>query len=1374
MKNALLLLSSILTVSFILCTAAQAETAPKLTPPSPLNLLREVSLEWGKPAGYGSLEKAFSIDISDCRISNGAGITFTGGISISRPGEPAVRSLCAVIELPGKAKVAGISAISGTFRRVLEPVTVQPVPRPRFWTVGNRRKELPDEPDPKIYENDAYFPGRLADAVSGCSGDGTRIYIRFHPVQYNPVTGAAVLVTDIKLRVSYDPVPAAGKSANGTIRSPRIKDNHRNVIITSDELLDAADSLAVFHTEIRGVPSIAVPLSLIAEYFEPAEPPEYEGYAQSQPQQLDDYDFDSALRLISFLRHDAIHPNLEWVTLFGDAAVVPPSYYFYDPESNLDEYNSWLPSDFLYTSPDYDFAPDFRTGRLPVEEPVQAMETVRKIRDWYFAKSWSWYKNAVVTGGVPFYTSYFLGEMMASDQVNMGYLDGYEITKLFSTLGNYSASNLLPYFENGGAGIVYHVGHGSGPAIHFDDGSSINSGTLMQFEKRSDLPVVFSIACMDAAYDAELWSYGFTYSFGEGIVLSGAGGIAYFGGSRINAGISSFDFFDGNLRVTKEEQMAGICSSVMEGVAASPGLSLGGTVTAAIDTFVLYNDMDYFLNRRTCFEFLLLGDPALVPPVPVQEEGLEIPVSHASGYDYMNGEDVPVYRSASGTTITLDTDSGSSSITYLLQDADEFWTSSRVETDGSPPFAFDFEPSDGFRYYLVKAITDDQKEGWFYLRTSEFTIVPDGDPTDWILEGIPPIASDPDNDMDTDELDVTDLYMLRQDEWLHIGFDATCREWDMEYGIALDTGEGGYTGIEGVDQDAFGNWITFGEGNGVDYEIYFPHVTWVPWEGSGLEWEAVNYALLYERTESAWKSPVAINYSGGRLAYGPESDFIEITMPLSFIGSPEHIFASLFSTGMQLEPAPAQDSSPSDPETYTTPTYGQENANTITAFAYSENAPYFNLEAFYLNELIGNGDEIPEPGESFELIVLISNLGKDAEEVTGSLSTPDTAMVLITLEGADFGDVPSDSTATGSPPFAFEITEEATTPFEMDFFLGLSDGSGFEDTLVFVITAGIPHVLLVEDDGIENRFRGKYSSAIRACGLLLDEWDTSKQGVPEVEKLSGYDAVVWFTGAESSTLTEEEISTLGDCLDSGSSLFLTGENIGEDIGGESFFSDYLHAALNDPDADDLVVFGAEGDTIGDEFAESPFLIFNQDYPQESPDLISPSGIGASTVFSYSTHPDNAAGIRVDGSFKVVYLPFAFEGLADENTGRSIMRSILGYLGLAAVAVEDSEEPGIQGNTAPALGQNYPNPLNPVTTIEFFIPAGQSGEIVSLKIFDIGGRLVKTLVHGRFETGTHRFVWNGKTDSESNAASGVYIYRLDAGSSHLTKKLVLLK
>ncbi len=84
----------------------------------------------------------------------------------------------------------------------------------------------------------------------------------------------------------------------------------------------------------------------------------------------------------------------------------------------------------------------------------------------------------------------------------------------------------------------------------------------------------------------------------------------------------------------------------------------------------------------------------------------------------------------------------------------------------------------------------------------------------------------------------------------------------------------------------------------------------------------------------------------------------------------------------------------------------------------------------------------------------------------------------------------------------------------------------------------------------------------------------------------------------------------------------------------------------------------------------------------------------------------------------------------------------------------------------SLSQNYPNPFNPLTTIEFGIPKEAK---VTLKIYDALGSEVETIVNDKMEPGYYKYLWNAL-----NYASGVYFYRLTAGSFVSTKKLLLLK
>lgn len=84
----------------------------------------------------------------------------------------------------------------------------------------------------------------------------------------------------------------------------------------------------------------------------------------------------------------------------------------------------------------------------------------------------------------------------------------------------------------------------------------------------------------------------------------------------------------------------------------------------------------------------------------------------------------------------------------------------------------------------------------------------------------------------------------------------------------------------------------------------------------------------------------------------------------------------------------------------------------------------------------------------------------------------------------------------------------------------------------------------------------------------------------------------------------------------------------------------------------------------------------------------------------------------------------------------------------------------------SLRQNYPNPFNPSTMIEFSIM--QEG-ITSLRVFDLLGREVATLVNGRLNAGSHRVQWDA-----SGAPSGIYFYRLQSGNFIETKKMLLVR
>jgi hypothetical protein len=131
--------------------------------------------------------------------------------------------------------------------------------------------------------------------------------------------------------------------------------------------------------------------------------------------------------------------------------------------------------------------------------------------------------------------------------------------------------------------------------------------------------------------------------------------------------------------------------------------------------------------------------------------------------------------------------------------------------------------------------------------------------------------------------------------------------------------------------------------------------------------------------------------------------------------------------------------------------------------------------------------------------------------------------------------------------------------------------------------------------------------------------------------------------------------------------------------------------------------------------------------------------------------------------------------------RFIARDIEGA-SLVEAAVDDFKIevlPTAQGVEGPAgvsprqfaVEQNAPNPFNPSTAIHFSLPFEMP---MSLKIYDVEGRMIRTLTDGVMAAGDHVAVWDGRDTSGGSAASGIYYYRLESPQYGATRKMVLMK
>ncbi len=91
-----------------------------------------------------------------------------------------------------------------------------------------------------------------------------------------------------------------------------------------------------------------------------------------------------------------------------------------------------------------------------------------------------------------------------------------------------------------------------------------------------------------------------------------------------------------------------------------------------------------------------------------------------------------------------------------------------------------------------------------------------------------------------------------------------------------------------------------------------------------------------------------------------------------------------------------------------------------------------------------------------------------------------------------------------------------------------------------------------------------------------------------------------------------------------------------------------------------------------------------------------------------------------------------------------------------------------------IAQNVPNPFERMTSVKFGIPLANKDDAARLVVYDVTGRVVKTLLSGRLEPGYYHVSWHGKNDIGKEVGAGVYFCRLSIGSKNLTKKMIYVK
>jgi hypothetical protein len=196
--------------------------------------------------------------------------------------------------------------------------------------------------------------------------------------------------------------------------------------------------------------------------------------------------------------------------------------------------------------------------------------------------------------------------------------------------------------------------------------------------------------------------------------------------------------------------------------------------------------------------------------------------------------------------------------------------------------------------------------------------------------------------------------------------------------------------------------------------------------------------------------------------------------------------------------------------------------------------------------------------------------------------------------------------------------------------------------------------------------------------------------------------------------------------------------------------------------DILGAIDPDGDAV-----EYTIMGIHQDEPLEPASVMADArGIGTRTAYVRAARDGKGNGRVYTISYR------AADGRGAECVGQ-VTVCVPHDLGRGRTCVDDGAR---FDSTAPVANKgvaadNYPNPFNPSTTIRFTTPTAAP---VQLVVYNALGQHVRTLANGYHDAGTHVVLWDGRDRAGREVATGVYVYRLRAGSQEITNRMLLMK
>lgn len=408
-----------------------------------------------------------------------------------------------------------------------------------------------------------------------------------------------------------------------------IQDGKKEIIICPDAWESSANRLKILHAQ-KGFSSEIVSLSEVQQStFSSLQKNRSIGSFQDVTQtnkkylgHLENWNYPLALQIQAFLQNRMKTNPYQYITLLGDSTLVPASIYTSLRRFNFsqfhDFYNEIIPSDFFYMSPNgggNNLVLESFLGRIPVRSSEECDRYIEKIACWNQDLDIEWFSKKALVGGDLFHHDY-VGELLCQHLIEIMQPTENTIDKFYLTDNRCNDTEVSRLLQNGHYGFVNVCSHGSGSEIRLEPGF-IDVRDCMNFRQETALPIVFSYSCMNGAYDTRDSGisyetdpvFGYPTSFGQSLLLSPAGAIAFVGGSRVN--YSSFFIqtdSQGEIYYSNPQLMDAMCTQFFSSISSSE--TLGEMCKKTLQGYVLEN-VHHDFSLQSFVSFTLLGDPTI-------------------------------------------------------------------------------------------------------------------------------------------------------------------------------------------------------------------------------------------------------------------------------------------------------------------------------------------------------------------------------------------------------------------------------------------------------------------------------------------------------------------------------------------------------------------------------------------------------------------------------------------------------------------------------------------------------------------------------------------------------------------------------------------